>query len=240
MQKYEFTPDTLAYHGHTLHRIRALRDFGNVKAGDLGGWIQKERNLSEDGDCWVADEAKVLAEAHVRGNAQISGNAEALDYAIIRDNAQVKDNARMIGETIAEGNAVVCGKANLLQGVHIKDYAQVGGCAFLDQYTELGGCASVFDSTHVLNLYNLDFHGSFVQSVCAYRCADDTWQVRCNDIHPVVYTFPEFKKWIKEQQEDLLVRDNKLVIQEYGLVLKLIETRIKRVAQVQKDKEAAT
>ena len=28
-----------------LHRIEALRDFGDVKKGDLGGWIEKEENL---------------------------------------------------------------------------------------------------------------------------------------------------------------------------------------------------
>ena len=43
-RKYEFTGEVK----DGLNRIRALRDipeFG-VKAGDLGGWIEKERNLS--------------------------------------------------------------------------------------------------------------------------------------------------------------------------------------------------
>lgn len=37
----------------TLYSIRALRDFGDVKAGDFGGWIESEDNLSQAGDCWV-------------------------------------------------------------------------------------------------------------------------------------------------------------------------------------------
>ena len=34
----------------TVYRIKALRDFGDVKTGQLGGWIEKESNLSHDGN----------------------------------------------------------------------------------------------------------------------------------------------------------------------------------------------
>ena len=36
-KKYELTTDTKKYFGRKLFRIRALIDFGNVKAGDSGG-----------------------------------------------------------------------------------------------------------------------------------------------------------------------------------------------------------
>ena len=81
-RKYEFTGETRNWIGRTLHRIRAVRDFGDVKAGDLGGWIEKESNLSHDGDAWVygdamvSDDAEVSGNAMVYGNARISGNAE--------------------------------------------------------------------------------------------------------------------------------------------------------------------
>ena len=51
-RKYEFTGETRNWVGRTLHRIRAVRDFGDVKAGDLGGWIETESNLSNDGNAW--------------------------------------------------------------------------------------------------------------------------------------------------------------------------------------------
>ena len=41
-------------------------EFGDVKSGELGGYIEKEENLAQDGDAWVS------------GNAQVYGNA---DYA---------------------------------------------------------------------------------------------------------------------------------------------------------------
>lgn len=37
-KKYELTKDTINWCGRTLHRIRALRDFGNVKKEDIGGY----------------------------------------------------------------------------------------------------------------------------------------------------------------------------------------------------------
>ena len=42
-----------------LRRIRALRSFGTVTEGDLGGWIAGERNLSMSGTAWVYGDARV-------------------------------------------------------------------------------------------------------------------------------------------------------------------------------------
>ena len=54
-QKYEITD--IAHEEYPfLHRIRALRDIGEkVKAGDLGGFVESESNLSfEPGDdAWI-------------------------------------------------------------------------------------------------------------------------------------------------------------------------------------------
>lgn len=68
MKKYEFTGEVKVKFGVTLKRIRALIDFGNVKKGELGGFIEKEENLSYAGD------------AEVSGNARVSGDA---DYMVI-------------------------------------------------------------------------------------------------------------------------------------------------------------
>ena len=41
-RKYELTDKFINLGCHTLHEIRALRDFRDVKAGDLGGFIESE------------------------------------------------------------------------------------------------------------------------------------------------------------------------------------------------------
>ena len=39
-KKYILTDDVIDFNSHTLHRIKAVRDFDCVKAGDLGGFIE--------------------------------------------------------------------------------------------------------------------------------------------------------------------------------------------------------
>ena len=63
MKKFELTSETKAFFGKTLYRIRALISFGDVSAGDLGGFVEKEENLDQYGDAWVS------------GNAMVSGDA---------------------------------------------------------------------------------------------------------------------------------------------------------------------
>ena len=95
MKKYEFTGETKDFCGVELHRIRALKDFGYVDAGDLGGWIEKEENLSHDGGCWVSDDAQVSGDARVYGNAWVSGDAWVSDDARVSGNAWVAGDAEI-------------------------------------------------------------------------------------------------------------------------------------------------
>ena len=81
MKKYEFTGEVKSWCGRTLHRIRATIAFGDVSAGDLGGWIEKEENLSHEGEAWVYGEARVCGKARVYGKAQVFGEALVCDEA---------------------------------------------------------------------------------------------------------------------------------------------------------------
>ena len=80
MKKFEFTGETktisLFFRTATLHRIRAVAEFGLVKIGDLGGWIEKEENLSHEGKAWVWGNAEVWGNAKVCGDAEVWGNAK--------------------------------------------------------------------------------------------------------------------------------------------------------------------
>lgn len=68
-KKYEIT--NIAHPQYPwLHRIRALRDVReDVHAGDLGGFVQSEENLSQEGQCWIAGNAVAAEEAYVYGDA---------------------------------------------------------------------------------------------------------------------------------------------------------------------------
>jgi carbonic anhydrase/acetyltransferase-like protein (isoleucine patch superfamily) len=69
---------------HKMHRIVALRDIPrmNVKAGELGGWVNRRGILSHEGDCWIGGEAKVYIE-YANNSSRISDNALVTDQAII-------------------------------------------------------------------------------------------------------------------------------------------------------------
>ena len=115
-KKYELTNETKTLAGGTgLHRIRALRDiprFG-VKAGELGGFVEGENNLSQDGDAWVFGNANVYGNAKVYGNANVSGDAEVSGYARVSGDAEVSGNARVSGDAWVYGNARVSGDADV-------------------------------------------------------------------------------------------------------------------------------
>lgn len=49
MKKYKLTSETINVYGVTLYRIEALISFGDVEAGDAGGFVQKEENLNQSG-----------------------------------------------------------------------------------------------------------------------------------------------------------------------------------------------
>lgn len=67
-KKYRLTDETMMLpDGTRLHRIMALRDFGDVQAGDLGGFVEKEANLSHKGGARVYGGAEVCDDARVYG-----------------------------------------------------------------------------------------------------------------------------------------------------------------------------
>lgn len=76
MKKFELTTEFITnMFEKKLFRIKALVEFGNVKAGELGGYVEKEENVSQDGNAWVSGDAEVS------GNARVSGDA---DYALVQ------------------------------------------------------------------------------------------------------------------------------------------------------------
>ena len=131
----------------TLYRIEATKDIErfSVKAGDLGGYIEKEDNLSGDawvsgdalvygnakvsGDALVCDNALVSGDAFVSGNALVSGHAWVSGNAWVYGNAQVRGNAQVHGNTWVCGNAWVYGNAQVRGDASVNGDAQVRGDA---------------------------------------------------------------------------------------------------------------
>jgi hypothetical protein len=116
-KKYELlVGDCLRAGDRTVYRIRALRDFADVRRGDLGGYIQSECSLSHSGDSWVQHVAQVYGpNGSVTGNARISGEAWVLgrvdDDAQICDLVVIGEGAHVGGRTILCGDEIIRGDA---------------------------------------------------------------------------------------------------------------------------------
>ena len=76
--KYRLTTESIELNGKTFYRIQALKDFSNVKKGSLGGFVESERNLSQEGDCWIY------------GDAIISGDNEIVEDTTVFDINYIK------------------------------------------------------------------------------------------------------------------------------------------------------
>jgi hypothetical protein len=75
MKKYSLTKNTREWRGRTLFQIKAEISFGNVKKGELGGYIEKEENLSQEGNAWVYGNTWVCGNARVYGDACVYAKA---------------------------------------------------------------------------------------------------------------------------------------------------------------------
>ena len=119
MKKFELTAEFVTnVFGKKLFRIKALVAFGNVEKGELGGFIEKEDNLSHSGNAWVSGNARVYGNAQVSGDARVSGNARVYGNAQVSGDARVSGNAQVSGDAWVSGDARVSGDA---------DYAVVTG-----------------------------------------------------------------------------------------------------------------
>jgi NDP-sugar pyrophosphorylase family protein len=139
-KKYELVPDQqIMVAGTTLYRIRALKDFGNVKAGDLGGFIRSEDNLSQRGDCWIDDEAQVYDGAVISDDAQVFGRGRVYGHARVSDKGQVLGNAEVFGNGRVFKNGVVFDNARVFGAAQVRD----NGLAY--------GDAEIFDDVRVVD-----------------------------------------------------------------------------------------
>ena len=83
MKKFELTREFITFLGRKLFRIKALVEFGDVKAGELGGYVEKEENINHEGNAWVYGNARVYGDARVSGDARVYGNARVYGDALV-------------------------------------------------------------------------------------------------------------------------------------------------------------
>lgn len=136
-QKFKLTKEVKIVAGRVVYRIEALRDTLYCKKGEKGGWLASENNLSQNGGCWVGNEACVYDFARVSGDAYISGAARIAGSSRVYAKGQVSGDAHIFG------NAVVCEMAQVYDCASVGGHASVGGTA------QIFGQACIEDSAQV-------------------------------------------------------------------------------------------
>ena len=170
---FRMTAETIQWQGCTLHRIEATRDSKWAKAGERGGFVEREDNLQDE--AWVADSAKVwgfetrlhdesramgnacvFGGARMWGRARIYGDASLLCGASMRDNARATDDAHIAGLMID-----IYGRAHIGRGAvitHPDNYILFQG--FLNDpvtaYRTRTGYTILYDGLHRADYYTAE------------------------------------------------------------------------------------
>ena len=154
-KKFVLTEDTRVIDGRTLYRIRAEKNFSDVRKGTIGGFVEKEVNLSHTGDSWIYDDACVYNNAHVYNNACIYNDACIYDNAYIYGNACICNEAHVYNNTHVYDNAYVGGNAHVYDNAtiygdaHVSNHSCIYGNAYVHGNTCISGNAHIFESAHV-------------------------------------------------------------------------------------------
>ena len=129
--KYEILRDDVREVGVLKTKVYRIK---NIATGELGGYVESESNLSQEGSCWVY------------GNAVVYGEAKVYGDAIVRDDARVCDRAEVYGHAEISGLAIVCGRAEVYDA-KVRDRSVVYNRAVVNGGSDISGDSQVSEGT---------------------------------------------------------------------------------------------
>ena len=203
-KKYKLTDECITFSNRKLYRIEALKDFSDVKKGEKGGFVENERNLSQENNCWIYDDAKVFDNASVFGNAIVGENACIKDNARVFENAIVSGNAKIYGYAKIYGNALIYENAVVCENAEVYEFAIVDGNAMIS-----GDATVISDSDYII------FKNWWSSGRCfTWTRSNNMWTVGC----------------FHGTGEELIAKaykDSELSGREYERVVKYVESILK-------------
>lgn len=177
MKKYELTDESieLANQGTKLYRIKSLIDIPSIgiKAGTLGGFLESEKNLDQEGHSWIYGNAMVYSNAQVFGAALVSGNARVTGRAYIAGNAWVTGDALVEDNARVTGNALVAGKAWITGDALVAGNALVSGNAYIRDKKSIVWFSGVGSHNGTLTVCKAKDGTLLVTRGCFYGSVDD-------------------------------------------------------------------
>lgn len=214
-KKYKLINQSIEYSGTRLYRIVALKDFGKIKKGTIGGFVESEENLSQDGDCWIHDDAKVLNGAVVKDGAQVNNHSVIKDDAVIMGKSETIGHA-MISDSVVGDNAVIS------ENVCVFSNSYIGGDIILAGNMDLYRVQISGDAILTLNPIKIETY--YLWPILVF---DNCIYFRNNEI-PI-------KKWKKQLHPMLAYYENDK--KAVSLLMNMIEQAIKLKKQERADEK---
>jgi hypothetical protein len=149
-----------------IFRLKALKDFGDVKVGDLGGTVSGEHNLSQEGNCWIYPGAVVEGDARILDNAIVAKCAKVYDQAVISGNAIVD------GQSVVAGDVMVYDNARITQQAKAFDQVQIFGNSSVFGSVHLRGSVKVGGSSYIWGGGMFNGREDFTDELAFFRCED--------------------------------------------------------------------
>lgn len=174
--KYEILKDnSITIDGHTLYRIRLLTRLSSLPTGTLGGFVESEDNLSQEGDCWIADEAAVYGHSVVMGRGWVAGSSRVHGHSIIRGNCHIDDVA-VIRNSEIKGNAVIREAAIICE-------SSIGGSTIIEDNARLENVRVPWRATIKGDCYLKNI------SVCGEVCIQGNAIIKSDLDYTVIHNF---------------------------------------------------
>ena len=143
-KKYEILMDeknTIEFEGRVLHRIRALKNFGLVEIGEIGGYVQTEDNLSQYGNCWIYDDAKCM------DNAKCTDNSVMYWNSCMYDNSRMFNNSKMYDNTKMFDNSRMFNNSKMSDNTKMFDNAMMYGNSAMYNNSQMFNDSNMFNNT---------------------------------------------------------------------------------------------
>ena len=152
--KYELIETNLR--NNKVYRIKALKNFSDVMKGDIGGFVENENNLSQEGSCWIYGNSEVFGNSIIKDDAKIFGSL--ISNSIIENNSCIY-NSNIHDSEISDSN-IRCSK---VIGSYISEYANImysniDGNNFVDikgnvyiYKSDIYGKCKIYDKVKIIN-----------------------------------------------------------------------------------------
>lgn len=180
--------------GRVVYRIQALKrierpgELPDIMPGDLGGYVLHEGCLSQEGSCWIADDAIVTG--HVGGEAYVSGSAYIGSCAVVQGYSLVGGMAYIGGSEVNDGSlgsgrvrihsSYVSDSAKVLGGRGIETvvsgFSTVSGACEISAGVRVHGLSSLIGRVKVAGDIEID-GGAVLEGDLSITCTDGVAKV---------------------------------------------------------------